>query len=116
MSGESSREERAFEALVVQSLMQAQNEEVCIDKIREPNEKERAALRLVKNGFLKRLVRGDVVAASDSEDDMEGEAVAIGDCSGESLYRCEGVDEVTQRELDKADQLIIEKRKRQQDA
>ena len=113
MSGEPTREEKAFEGLIVKSLVQAEKEETCLDGIREPNEKERAALRMVKAGFLKRLFRGDVV--SSQEDEGNEEAACVGDGGGQALYRCEGVDEKIKDELDKADQQIIERRRNKLD-
>lgn len=114
MNQEPTREEKAFEALIVQSLTQEQKEEIRIEQIREPNEKEQAALRLVKAGFLKRLVRGDVVASREEIEDDE--TACVGGGVGESLYRCEGIGEETEKKLDKADQEIIERRKKKPNA
>ena len=94
----------------MQSLTQLQKDDVVIEQIREPNEKEQAALRMVMSGFLKRLVRGDVVASQDETEDDE--AVMAGGVTGEALYRCEGVGDQTEIELEKADREIIERRKK----
>lgn len=109
MNQEPTREERAFEALIVQSLTQAQKDDVVIEQIRESNEKERAALRMVMSGFLQRLVQGDVVVPR--EECNDDEAVLAGG-TGEALFRCEGVGDQTAKELEKADQEIIQRRKK----
>lgn len=114
MSHEPTREEKAFEALIVQSLTQAEAEEVRIAQIREPNEKERAALRMVKQGFLERLVRGDVVASR--EESEEDENAFAGGIAGDALYRCKGVAEDTEKKLADADREIIERRKKKRNA
>lgn len=113
MSQEPIREEKALEALIVQSLTQAEKEDVCIEQIRKPNEKELAALRMVKSGFLKRLVRGDVVGSRDETEDDDTALVA--GLPGEALYRCKGVAEDTEKKLEKADREIIERRKKKPD-
>lgn len=111
MSQEPTREEKAFEGLIVQSLVQAEREECCLEGIREPNEKEQAALRMVKSGFLKRLFRGDVASSKDEGLDDE-EVACVGDAGSQALYRCEGVDDKVEAELDKADREIIERRRK----
>jgi hypothetical protein len=112
MSQEPTREEKAFEGLIVQTLVQAEKEEYCLEGIREPNEKERSALRMVKSGFLKRLFRGDVASSKGEALDHE-DVACVGDAGGQALYRCEGVDHKVEAELEKADREIIERRKKE---
>ena len=55
---EDMREERAFEALFVSSMRRIDNEDVDIGCIREPSEKERAALDLLGPDFIDELIAG----------------------------------------------------------
>ena len=58
MSQGEQREEKAFEALIVDALRRVDREDLCIDDIREPNETELAALELLGEDFVDRLVSG----------------------------------------------------------
>jgi hypothetical protein len=68
MSQGQPREERAFEGLVVDASRRVDHEDFCIDDIREPNETELAALSLLGEDFVDRLISGKVDLV---EDDCE---------------------------------------------
>lgn len=115
------REEKAFEALIVDSLRRGGKDECGISKCREPNEKELAALRRVDVNFVAKLISGEVSEpeepseVSAEEDDLDDELVGAGECQGGVLFRCENVDEKTEKELEEADRKIIERRKKEED-
>jgi hypothetical protein len=54
------RKERAFEGLVVDVSRRVDCEDFGLDDIREPNETELAALNLLADDFIDRLVTGKV--------------------------------------------------------
>ena len=118
-----SKEERAFEALIVDALRKGEQQDVCIDRIREPNEIEirepneieRAALKLVGEDFIDRVVSGEDARQSPIDDCARDEPAMAGDGVTGGLFRCDGVDEQVQRELDKVDSEIIERKKRERD-
>jgi len=116
MNQRDEREERAFEGLVVDALRKGEQEEICIEGIREPNETELAALRLLGDDFIERLVSGKLSAtgAAAVPPCVAGPAVPLAE-HGLVLYRSEGVDAKTQEELDKADREVIERKKRERD-
>lgn len=114
MSQDQAREERAFEALVVEVLRKFDREDLCIDDVREPNETELAALELLGSDFIDRLVSGKLENDESEEDVSEGELAMAGGVAGESLFRCDNVDESVNEQLDEADQEIINRKKREQ--
>ena len=111
MNSNQLREEQAFEGLFVQTLRKVEGENLDIDAIRCPTEKEKSALRRVGADFINRLVDGESVSFEEKED--EGLALSCGGVGG-ALFRTEDVDDELADELDKADQEIIERKKREQ--
>jgi hypothetical protein len=115
MSQDQAREERAFEALVVEALQRVDREDLCIEGVREPNETELEALELLGDDFVDRLVSGKLEKEEVADDDEPADELAMaGDAVGGFLFRCEGVDESVKEELEKADQEIIKRKKREQ--
>jgi hypothetical protein len=115
MSQEQAREERAFEALVVEASRRIDEAEVCIDNIREPHETELAALRLLGTDFINRLVSG-TLEQKPAEPEVEDRELAMaGEGGSWELFRCDGVDDVVNEELRKADEEIIKRKKGKKD-
>lgn len=112
MSQDQAREERAFEALVVGASRRIDKEDLCLDNIREANETELAALKLLGEDFVDRLVSGQLEVRP--EEPLAGELAMAGEAAGGALYRCEGVDESTEEKLEQADEDIIKRKKREQ--
>lgn len=115
MSQDQAREERAFEALVVEVLRKVDREDLCIDDVREPNETELAALELLGDDFVERLVSGKLETEETAEADEPDEELAMaGDVVGGVLFRCDDVDDAVEEQLEKADDEIIKRKKREQ--
>jgi hypothetical protein len=85
-----------------------------VPAVREPNETELAALELLGNDFIDRLVSGKLENETAAEDEPDGELAMAGGVAGESLFRCDNVDESVNEQLDEADQEIIKRKKREQ--
>ena len=115
MSQDQVREERAFEGLVVDALRRVDQEDLCIDDVREPNEEELAALDLLGADFIDRLVSGKL-EPKPAEPEVEGRELAMaGEGSSWELFRCDGVDDAVNEELRKADEEIIKRKKGKKD-
>jgi hypothetical protein len=106
------REERAFEALIADAFHKVNAEEVCGHSSREPNADEREILELLDNDFIERVL-SHKPANNDEPDGGSEELAMAGDAASASLFRCEGVDDAVKAELEKADQEIIERKKRE---
>ena len=113
MSQDKAREERAFEALVVEASRRIDKEDLCIDHIREPNATELAALELLGDDFVDRLVNGQLEEEQEA-DEFGGELAMAGETAGGVLFRCDGVDDSVEEQLEKADKEIIQRKKREQ--
>lgn len=116
MSG-NEREERAFEALFVSSMRRVEKEDVDIDRIREPSEKEKAALDLLGPDFIDEVIAGKRRALDRLEGDevCDRELALAGESVGGELFRADDIDEDTARELDEKDREIIERKRREKD-
>lgn len=114
MSQEQTREDKAFEGLVVDALRRVDKED-CIDDVREPNKKELAALDLLGADFIDRLVSGKLAAKPAEAERESGELAMAGEGSSWELFRCDGVDDAVNEELRKADEEIIKRKKGKKD-
>lgn len=112
MSERLDKEERAFEGFVVDALRKIEKEEICIDNVRELNETEEEALRLLGDDFIDRLLSDRLVSQNQGAAHVAKDSMPAVDLA---LFRSDGVDEETQRKLDEADREIIERKKRERD-
>jgi hypothetical protein len=114
MTSERKREERAFEALIVSAFRSAGCEDV--GSIREANEKERAALKLLGPGFVNELLAGRrrELDCLTEKGGLEDELALAGECAGGILNRADDVDEATAQELEQKEREIIERKRKEQ--
>ena len=114
MTTDRKREERALEGLIVSAFRTAECES--FDRIREPNEKERAALALLGSDFMDRLLAGKRQDFDHSEPIITFDTnIAAGELAGGVLHRADDVDEATAKELEEKEREIEERKRKERE-
>lgn len=116
MSAERERKDRAFEALIVSAMRKLDDEDVDVERVDEPSEKEKEVLERLGPNFMDELLAGKRggrrEAGHDNDCPARGEPALAGE--GVGLYRATEVDEDTVGELDQKDREIVERMRRKQ--
>lgn len=116
MNTERSREERAFEALILSAVRRLDDEDIDIERLPDPSEKEERALQRLGPDFMDELLAGRRGKLERPETDCEeGELALAGESCGGELHRAVEVDEATAKELEEKDREIIERKLRERE-